>query len=236
MDNRSLSVSSEIDGETETTELAYITNRSDKETLMRKEDLSDQLRARQTDPSLLSSWLFDTFSFCAAFTVFIGVVAILAIYDGRPNPLWTGGITLNTVISVASMLFRICLMVPVASCISQMSWIWLAKDRRLLYDVVRFDQASHSPYVSFQLLFSHHVQYVISARVDKGIYSEIAHETDLGTESTVTDGWVDYTYPYIDKTNGSVTNTTLTVPETFFLLSATQTPFRDASGLDIQDN
>jgi hypothetical protein len=130
---------------------------STKERLIKKADNSHQPRARYTKPFLLGGWLFEILSICAALVVFVGVVAILAVYNGRPNPLWTGGVTINTVISVASVLFRVGLMVPVASCISQMTWIWLAKDRRPLYDVARFDQASRSLYGSFQLLFAHHV-------------------------------------------------------------------------------
>jgi hypothetical protein len=158
MDSRSRSVGNDHEGEAEAVELTHITKRSDEKRLIRKEDIPHQPRAQYTRPSLLGGWLFEIISFCAALAVFAGVVTILAIYNGRPNPLWTGGITLNTVISVASVLFRVGLMVPVASCISQMTWIWLAKDRRPLYDVVRFDQASRSLYGSFQLLFSHHVQ------------------------------------------------------------------------------
>jgi hypothetical protein len=157
-DSRSRSVGNNHEGEPETTELTHITKRSDEERLIKKADVSHQPRARYTISSSFGGWLFEILSSCAALAVFAGVVAILAIYNGRPNPLWTGGITLNTVISVASVLFRVGLMVPVASCISQMTWIWLAKDRRPLYDVVRFDQASRSLYGSFQLLFAHHVQ------------------------------------------------------------------------------
>jgi putative exporter of polyketide antibiotics len=158
MASRSRSVRSELDGENEATELAHITKRFDEETLIRKENLSGQPCARHSKPSLLDGWLLEILSSCSALAVFAGVVAILAIYNGRPNPLWTGDITLNTAISIASILFRVGLMVPMASCISQLSWIWLSRERRPLYDVVRFDQASRSPYGSLQLLFSHHVQ------------------------------------------------------------------------------
>lgn len=116
--------------------------------------------ARWAEVFSVTAWLFEIVSFCLALGVIVAVVVVLAIYNGRPNPLWTGGITLNTAISFAAVLFRISLMVPVASCISQLSWIWLAQDQRPLYDIVRFDRASRSAYGSLKLLFSHHIRYV----------------------------------------------------------------------------
>ncbi|CAO2649241.1 Nn.00g066260.m01.CDS01 [Neocucurbitaria sp. VM-36] len=120
-------------------------------------DAASEHKVRLTSSSLLGTWWFEIFSYCVAIAVLAAVVAILAVYDGRPNPLWSGGITLNTIISFASMLFRISLLVPVASCVSQLGWVWLAQQQRPLYDVVRFDRASRSPYGSLEFLFSHRI-------------------------------------------------------------------------------
>ena len=124
-------------------------------------DAASELEVRPTRSFLLGTWWFEIFSFCIALAVLAAVVAIIAVYDGRPNPLWSGGITLNTIISFASMLFRISLLVPVASCVSQLGWVWLAQQQRPLYDVVRFDRASRSPYGSLEFLFSHRIGYVL---------------------------------------------------------------------------
>jgi hypothetical protein len=138
--------------------LACTAKQADKESLMNLEEPLHQSYSRHARTVLLGAWLFDILSLCMALAVFAGVITILAIYNGHPNPLWTGGITLNTVISVASMLFRISLMISTASCINQLSLAWFVRDRRPLYDLARFDQASRSLYGSFQLLFSHYVQ------------------------------------------------------------------------------
>ena len=113
---------------------------------------------RSTTKLVFSTWLFEIISISIALAVLTAVAAVLAIHNGRPNPVWAGGITLNTVVSFGSMLFRINLMVPVASCISQLTWIWFAQARRPLYDVVRFDQASRSLSGSIRFLLSHHVR------------------------------------------------------------------------------
>lgn len=84
---------------------------------------------------IFSPWVFEIISTCTALAILSAVIAVLAIHKGRPNPVWSGGITLNTVVSFGSMLFRVSLMVPVASCISQLSWIWFAQAQRPLYDM-----------------------------------------------------------------------------------------------------
>lgn len=111
-----------------------------------------------TKSLLLHSWLLEILSTCAAIAVLVAVSVLLSTFDGRPNPLWTGGITLNTVVAFGSVLFRVSLMVPVASCISQLNWIWFAQAKRPLYDAVRFDQASRGLYGSMKLLVSLHVK------------------------------------------------------------------------------
>lgn len=123
------------------------------------DDGAGQTTAQRTPPFILKKWLPETMSLFLALAVLLEVVILLAMYDGHPNPLWSGGITLNTIISFASMVFRTSLMVPVASCISQLSWVWLSQGRQQLFDVVRFDQASRGPYESLKLLFSHHIRY-----------------------------------------------------------------------------
>ncbi|KAH8725885.1 hypothetical protein GQ44DRAFT_615031 [Phaeosphaeriaceae sp. PMI808] len=126
--------------------------------MLRKEKAITPISCPVPVRSVLRTWLFELISMYAAMCVFATTIAILGIYNGHPNPLWNGGITLNTVLSFSSMLFRISLMVPVASCLSQLTWVWLAQAQRPLYDIVRFDHASRSPYGSLKLLFSHHIR------------------------------------------------------------------------------
>jgi hypothetical protein len=119
---------------------------------------TDEHVERLNEPLLLASWLLELTCFAISLSVLAVVIGVLSLYDRRPNPQWTGGMTLNTVVSFASMVFRGSLMTPVASCISQLSWVWLAQARRPLYDIVRFDEASRGVYGSLKLLYSHHVR------------------------------------------------------------------------------
>jgi len=117
-------------------------------------------RLRPTRSLLIHAWMLEVVSICGALAILIAIIALLSLYDGRPNPQWAWGVTLNTVVAFGSVFFRIYLMVPVASCISQSKWTWFAQAKRPLYDAVRFDQASRSMWGSLTFLVSFHVRYV----------------------------------------------------------------------------
>ncbi|ORY04361.1 hypothetical protein BCR34DRAFT_56804 [Clohesyomyces aquaticus] len=102
----------------------------------------------------VDTWLYDILATCTALSVFIALVAILAKYDKQPNPRWTSTLTLNTIASIASMMFRIGIMFPVANCISQLCWIWYASSQKPLRHVIAFDQASRGPIGGMYALFT----------------------------------------------------------------------------------
>jgi hypothetical protein len=99
-----------------------------------------------------SMWMWEVLSVSLSASVFIAIIIVLAIYDGKPSPIvW--GVTLNTMIAVAATLLRICLMVPVTDCICQLTWVWLQKGYKPLQDIIKFDMASRGPLGSLQLLW-----------------------------------------------------------------------------------
>jgi hypothetical protein len=106
-----------------------------------------------------SMWLWEVLSLSLAAFILVGVIALLATYNGKPSPV-VGGITLNTVVAFASTLFRICLMVPVTACIGQLAWVWLHKGYQPLQDIVKFDLASREPLGSLQLVWDVKFRYV----------------------------------------------------------------------------
>lgn len=85
---------------------------------------------------------------------------MLSYYDNKPDPLWMGGITLNTAVSIASALFRVALMYSVTTCISQLVWVWFSGQDRPLGHTILFDQASRGPWGSLMILFSSAAGYV----------------------------------------------------------------------------
>jgi hypothetical protein len=100
-----------------------------------------------------ATWLFEILSLGLSVLSLAVLIVILIVYDAQPTPSWIGGLTLNTIISIVSLVFRFGLMVPVGACISQLAWVGLAHGERSLHDIVRFDWASRSPYGSAALLW-----------------------------------------------------------------------------------
>lgn len=91
---------------------------------------------------------------------FAAIVGVLARNDTRSLASWNFvfGITLNTLVAVLSTLSRTALLVPVASCISQLKWIHLVAAPRPLREVQVFDDASRGPWGSLELIWKLHAR------------------------------------------------------------------------------
>jgi hypothetical protein len=98
-----------------------------------------------------SMCLYEVLSLAMAAIILVAVIIVLAQFDGKPSPA-IGSLTLNTMIAVAATSFRLCLMVSVATCLGQATWIWLHPGHRPLVDVVTIGMASRGPLGSIKLL------------------------------------------------------------------------------------
>jgi hypothetical protein len=112
-------------------------------------------RPNPPKPHLLhpSMWLYEVASLLSAIYILGGTIIVLAIYDNKPSPI-IGGLTLNTIVAFAATLFRMCIMVPVTTCICQLSWPWLKDGFKSLDAVVKIDTASRGPLGSIYLLLT----------------------------------------------------------------------------------
>lgn len=98
-------------------------------------------------------WLWEILSLATACTSLGGFMFLLRQYDNQASPQWPSGLSLNTVVSVISTIFRISVLVPVAAGISQMGWVWLARKERRLDDISCFDAASRGPWGCLRLVY-----------------------------------------------------------------------------------
>jgi hypothetical protein len=98
-----------------------------------------------------SMWLFEVLSLALAATILVAVIIVLARLDGKHSPT-IGSLTLNAMIAIAATSFRLFLMVPVATCLGQITWTWLHSGHRALADVITIDMASRGPIGSLELL------------------------------------------------------------------------------------
>lgn len=74
----------------------------------------------------------------------MGMVLMLAFFNGNPIFEWKH-ISLNTLISVFSVLMKASLLYAVAELIGQWKWISFSQDARHLIDFERIDHASRGP-------------------------------------------------------------------------------------------
>lgn len=98
------------------------------------------------------TWSLEVLSLILATASTITVCIILGRWNNQPLQAWPFPIQPNSLISVFSTLAKTALMLPMASVISQMKWIWFEKPRNLAQLQV-FDRASRGPWGALNLLW-----------------------------------------------------------------------------------
>ncbi|KAJ5570225.1 uncharacterized protein N7459_009655 [Penicillium hispanicum] len=92
-----------------------------------------------------------------AFSVasFLAIIIILSVYDQKPSPNLSHGLTLNTIVSLLATASRSSLLFAVAAAVGQLKWIWFERRERPVSDMQSFDDATRGPMGSFILLLQH---------------------------------------------------------------------------------
>lgn len=101
--------------------------------------------------SLANGWNFEILSCLLAVVALVGLVVTLWKHENRPLPQWPRIVTINSIISIFTLLIRTGVCFILAEGISQTKWQWFQKPRKL-EDMERFDAASRSGWGSFLLL------------------------------------------------------------------------------------
>lgn len=95
-------------------------------------------------------WTHELFALVGALASFIGLVVLLATFNGQPI-LDMNGVTLNTIISTLSVGMKALVLFATAECIGQWKWIIFYRKEQELMDFERIDLASRGPLGSFCL-------------------------------------------------------------------------------------
>ncbi|KAJ8117992.1 hypothetical protein OPT61_g922 [Boeremia exigua] len=105
-------------------------------------------------------WVWEFGASLFSLACFAAVVGLLAASENDSLANWNFvfGVSLNTLIAILSTLSRTALMVPVASCISQLKWLHLVGASRPLLEVQVFEDASRGPWGSLMLIWKLHVR------------------------------------------------------------------------------
>ena len=105
-------------------------------------------------------WLWEFSAWVISLIAMIALVAILNKYNSRALPEWPHNISLNSVMSLFTTVFKSSLLIPVVESISQLKWC-LFERTRALQEMEIYDDASRGPYGSLWFLFSPRIRYVL---------------------------------------------------------------------------
>ena len=104
-------------------------------------------------PFWFRGWVKEIAALVGALVALVAYISVLRVVENKPNPELPLGVSLNTIVAIASTIFRACTMLSVASAISQAGWIWLVQRPRPLSNICWYDAASRGPLGSLLLLW-----------------------------------------------------------------------------------
>lgn len=107
---------------------------------------------RRWTPLILNTWLCEILAIIFSFACFIAITCVLWVFNDKPPPDFAYGFTLNAIISILATASKSSLIYVIGECIGQLKWIWFyQKEKKRLYDMDLFDNASRGPLGSFAL-------------------------------------------------------------------------------------
>ena len=105
-------------------------------------------------------WVWEFASLLMSTLCVGAILAIMVIYNNRPIPDWSYGLTMNGVISILAVVSKSSLILPLAEALSQLKWCWFWNRDRPVMDFDRFDLASRGPWGSLTMLLHIRLWYV----------------------------------------------------------------------------
>ncbi|KAJ6072365.1 hypothetical protein N7467_010450 [Penicillium canescens] len=99
-------------------------------------------------------WVFEIACCVGMLATLASIIGFLLVYDGKAIPDWPYGITVNTVLSLLSVVLNACLISAVGGCISQWKWISFNSTRKPLTHMNTYDSASRGPWGCIMFLFT----------------------------------------------------------------------------------
>lgn len=113
--------------------------------------------SRRARAWLDDGWLLEVACAVLGVLLVITLALVLRTYDKLPVPqfgaAFGSSLTLNTVVAIIVAASRAALLLPVAACVSQLKWQWMASKDRNLVDMATFDSASRGIMGGFALLW-----------------------------------------------------------------------------------
>ncbi|CAJ0555476.1 Ff.00g055410.m01.CDS01 [Fusarium sp. VM40] len=98
-----------------------------------------------------TDWTWESWAFAASVVSLAVMIALLRVFDQKQVFVWNT-ITLNTIVSILSLITKANLAYILAECMAQWKWILFADEERPLIDFDRIDAATRGPLGSLRVL------------------------------------------------------------------------------------
>ena len=121
----------------------------------------DPYRATRLKNAIYNGWFVESLSLTASLIALAAMIVLLKMSNDKEERKFPQHLTINSVLSWCSTVLKASLLLPVASCISQASWLHYNFSQHSMLDMVYFDMASRGPVGSLQLLLKFREKLVL---------------------------------------------------------------------------
>lgn len=112
--------------------------------------------------SCWSNWKWEIANSAISMVALSATIGTLLPHQNQPLPQWPFHISINTLLSIYSVVLKGSATFVIQSCISQHQWLWM-RQKRPLADVVRYDSAGRGVWGSSQWLVFRRLQQPLTA-------------------------------------------------------------------------
>lgn len=100
---------------------------------------------------LLKAWRWEVFTWALGSVSLALIFVLLFMFRDQTLQQWKSMVQISTMVGALAQVAHSALLVSVSSCVGQLKWAWLRRERRMT-DVAKFDDATRGPMGSFMLL------------------------------------------------------------------------------------
>lgn len=112
--------------------------------------------------SCWSNWKWEIANSAISIMALAATIGTLLPHQNQPLPQWPFHISINTLLSIYSVVLKGSATFVIQSCISQHQWLWL-RQQRPLTDIMRYDSAGRGVWGSSQWLMLRRLQQPLTA-------------------------------------------------------------------------
>ncbi|KAL3495149.1 hypothetical protein BJX62DRAFT_233794 [Aspergillus germanicus] len=137
----------------------------------------------------LDTWFdWEILGLVASVGVLIALAIVLGKYDRKPQPNWRY-MSLNSLISWLSTIFRACIILSSSQALGQLKWVWFAQgEARPVQELRVYDDATRGPYEAMEFIWTLRARHfavfgslavILAIAIDRFAQNLIYHYEDM---------------------------------------------------------